>query len=857
MPAPRKSLFSSLASTTEHARLPDALVEWVKVQPAVQSGSAGQDRRAFTALDDLKDGVALGEVLVDIDAEYFRPLANSASNPKALSENWVLRFNNLKRLYKLIVRFFEDVLHSSTAGLLTPNLQQVAKNEDESDDEVCKLAGLVLALSVQSDKKEQHITRIQSLDEWIQRELMYSIEQVMSKVRPADIREEGEDEEVDDFYEIRHEKSRIMHDKEALQVMYEDLLEQFNSLKDQHEEMLSNLATTESKAAELTDQLEASKKDRPEQTYKAEIERLRGQLTKTENQLGETEQVVERQAKVVEELTRKVDDLTPKAEEALRLKDQMDEYRHASEKAKKQENVIEKYKKKLEEAAETRRMVKTLEDQNADLLDKNASLEEEYQKVSAFKPLMESYKSKIDSLESKSSDLQRETDKLRLELERTREKLRVAEEERVKEGEALVLYEEKVRELEMGDGAGKKRRPGAAERRESGTDGDDSLALEGGVAAELDDALAGTTTTDLKLRIRRLERELKNAKGDKADSSRLIVLENLLEDANRMKGKYEKDYLREHREKLVLNAQLEEIMSGKSRLGDGPEAALALRQRLNETVDELEKVRREHAELDVKLISQERELTVAKSDRAATVNLVNKDQLEILHSLRASVSSEKSALEAEVDKLKKTVRDMEEKSRAHVAEVNALLMEKIELQGEGIGRRERELQREREYGDLRASLSSKSPSADSQSRLAALEKENESYKTQVGEMQDKLRKMKEFIKEQDRLFKRSHAAEQQGNFEEAEQGYKQQIRQLEEQVERLKANSAETERIYRREQQLMLSAWHDLSMRTMRERIAASATGGTGAGGQQRPYQPQSWLSQQRARVNGKGLRHT
>ncbi|BGP29212.1 hypothetical protein JCM10296v2_000950 [Rhodotorula toruloides] len=853
MPAPRKSLFSSLASTIEHARLPDALVEWVKMQPAVQSGSTGQGRRAVASLDDLKDGVALGEVLVDIDAEYFRPLANSASNAKALSENWVLRFNNLKRLYKLIVRYFEDVLHSSTTGLLTPNLQQVAKNEDESDDEVCKLAGLVLALTVQSDKKQQHITRIQSLDEWIQRELMYSIEQVMSKVRPADIREEGEDEDVDDFYEIRHEKSRIMHDKEALQVMYEELLEQFNSLKDQHEETLSNLATTESKAAELTDQLEASKKDRPEQTYKAEIERLRGQLTKTENQLGEAEQVVERQAKVVEELTRQVDDLAPKAEEALRLKDQMDEYRHASEKAKKQENVIEKYKKKLEEAAETRRMLKTLEDQNADLLDKNASLEEEYQKVSAFKPLMESYKSKIDSLESKSSDLQRETDKLRLELERTREMLKVAEEERVKEAEALVLYEEKVKELEMGDGAGKKRRPGTAERRESGIDGDDSLALEGGVAAELDDALAGTTTTDLKLRIRRLERELKNTEGDKADSSRLIVLENLLEDANRMKGKYEKDYLREHREKLVLNAQLEKIMSGKSRLGDGPEAALALRQRLNETVDELEKVRREHAELDVKLVSQERELTVAKSD----LNLVNKDQLEILHSLRASVSSEKSALEAEVDKLKKTVWDMEEKSRVHAAEVNALLMEKIELQGEGIGRRERELQREREYGDLRASLSSKSPSADSQSRLTSLEKENESYATQVGEMQDKLRKMKEFIKEQDRLFKKAHAAEQQGNFEEAEQGYKQQIRQLEEQIERLKANSAETERIYRREQQLMLSAWHDLSMRTMRERIAASATGGTGAGGQQRPYQPQSWLSQQRVRVNGKGLRHT
>lgn len=31
----------------------------------------------------------------------------------------------------------------------------------------------------------------------------------------------------------------------------------------------------------------------------------------------------------------------------------------------------------------------------------------------------------------------------------------------------------------------------------------------------------------------------------------------------------------------------------------------------------------------------------------------------------------------------------------------------------------------------------------------------------MGEIQDKLRKMKEFIKEQDRLFKRAHAAEQQ------------------------------------------------------------------------------------------------
>lgn len=102
-----------------------------------------------------------------------------------------------------------EILRASTANLLTPNLRLVAKHDPrDSDDEVCKLIGLVLALTVQvrrvkersqlfsqitetkvlrwvvfltcgaqSPKKQEHIARIQKLDEWVQRELMYSIEQ--------------------------------------------------------------------------------------------------------------------------------------------------------------------------------------------------------------------------------------------------------------------------------------------------------------------------------------------------------------------------------------------------------------------------------------------------------------------------------------------------------------------------------------------------------------------------------------------------------------------------------------------------------------------------------------------------------
>ena len=46
-----------------------------------------------------------------------------------------------------------------------------------------------------------------------------------------------------------------------------------------------------------------------------------------------------------------------------------------------------------------------------------------------------------------------------------------------------------------------------------------------------------------------------------------------------------------------------------------PEAAIALRQRLNETVDQLDTLRKEHTEMEVRFETINRELTIAKSDR--------------------------------------------------------------------------------------------------------------------------------------------------------------------------------------------------------------------------------------------------
>jgi protein HOOK3 len=214
-------------------------------------------------------------------------------------------------------------------------------------------------------------------------------------------------------------------------------------------------------------------------------------------------------------------------------------------------------------------------------VDKNASLEDEYRKVAAFKPLMESYKSQIVDLESKHSARTQQIDALKFELEQSRTKLRITLEERAKDSETLELYQERVRELELTS----HRSEGSSQvvRRDHdiyrpldvfteaellGGSGDNQEHHGLGLDGEMDDAIAGTTMTDLKLQIRKLKRDMEAVRKNEADASRVLVLENLLEDANRMKTRYESDYLAAHREKLVLQRDLEEIRSGKS-MGDG------------------------------------------------------------------------------------------------------------------------------------------------------------------------------------------------------------------------------------------------------------------------------------------------
>ncbi|KAI0807300.1 HOOK-domain-containing protein [Fomes fomentarius] len=828
--------------------------------------------RPVTTVADLSDGAALFEILSLVDAEYFRQPARPSAQP---SDNWVLRFSSVKKLYRLMTQYFAEVLHQPTSALEVPDLQAVAK--DYNVNATLIMCRLTIAIAVQCENNKEIIERIQKLTESEQHALMRVIEQIMAKVRSsADAGMEASMTEDDHYYQIQSERSRILSEKETLEKVYQTLLEEHRTLQTHHDDLVSEKDEALAQLRQAQREADSSRRvdTRGDAVLKGEIDRLRADLQKSEDNLAMAESELDKQTVLVTDLTRKVDELQVRADEAIRLKDQLDEYRHAADKLQKTENVMEKYKKKLQEAADMRQQVKALEKQNADLVDKNAALEDEYRKVAAFKPLMESYKSQIAELETKSSMRSKEIDALKFELEQTKTKLKVTQEERAKDSETLELYQERVHELELTS-----QRPVAASRARPQADGEStgnmtefteaellgtgaSTDEDGDVAGlgeELDTAITGTTMTDLKLQVRKLQRELEAVRKNEADASRVLVLENLLEDANRMKARYEADYLAAHREKLMLQNNLEEIRSGKS-MGDGAEAAIALRQRLNETVDELDALRKAHAELEVQFEAMSKELTIAKSD----LTLVNRDQLDILKTLRESVNEDKAELEAEVDRLQQQTKELSDKNKMQLEQINGLLFEKVNLQSEGIDQRDRMLQRERAIGDLRASLSGKDVPEDIKQRMLSLHEENVALKEQYKTAQEKLVKAKAFIKQQDKLFKEEHAKSvggvPSGAFEEAENSYRSQIKILEEDIARqkvwllcirihssgfadggttaLQRLLSDANKRYQRETALMLSAIHNFGMQTARDQL--------GYAKQQSRPEPTSWLKQQR-----------
>ncbi|KAJ1933402.1 hypothetical protein FBU59_006040, partial [Linderina macrospora] len=328
-----------------------------------------------------------------------------------MGDNWVLGYNNLKKLYRLVTQFYEEILGYPATRLAEPNLSAIAKNNDT--EELLKLCHLILTLAVQCEKNQVYIGKIMSLGEDDQRSLMVSIESVLAQLGSVDNESDNDnhdmevfdaqhhDEGIDPVAKLQAELMKSYAEKDELEKSARELSNEHKQVQSKYEELLVLNEELKMRMEDLEHSIAmADKSGRADFLLRAEIDNLKHDLEKAELRAQESENIMKDQQSAITDMTRKLADRDAANDEAVRLRDQLQEYKHAAERLAKSEHVIEKYKKKLEESADLRRQVRTLEEQYAKAQDRTRQIEDEFHKISSRRPVMDDVRDGYQQLES-------------------------------------------------------------------------------------------------------------------------------------------------------------------------------------------------------------------------------------------------------------------------------------------------------------------------------------------------------------------------------------------------------------------------------------------------------------------------
>ncbi|KAG1051929.1 hypothetical protein G6F43_005899 [Rhizopus delemar] len=777
-----------------------ACVEWINSLEGISHN--------ISHITELSDGIILFEVLSNIDYKWFK-LIRSAD----VGDNWVFKINNLKKLYKIISRYYEDVLGYNFSRFPPVNLNAIAK--ESSPHEILKLCKFVLYIAVLCADNEKYIQKIQQLSPMSQQQLMHLIDETMKYTNAS---QEDESQQSSANYTPRSsyaddgsyqsELMRISKEKDELETQNRQLIDKHSELLTKYDKIEEEKQDLQARLKDMDRAVEnANKTGMADVIMKTEIEHLKRDLERSEDVRQEQERKLDEQSSQIKDLLRRNEESAKYEEQVVKLKDQLDEYRHTAEKLQKAENVIEKYKKKLEETADLKRQVKMLEERNHALIEHTQKLEDEYGSLIAFKSLMESYKDQVAELQTQNNELIREKNRVDYELTQATKKLDLMEDERIRDSDRIQLLEDHLQEAQFGMGTTIADKP--AIKSNNTADSDDMDLDDFNLNDSLEDTLKETNVTELKLANRRLERQVKQLQEEQAAgrSQKAVVLQHLLDDANRLKTQFEKSYIEVSQERDILQSDMARIREGiPDALVDQSSLTLSLRLHTVELEKEIKALRETVAKLE-KRIEEGR-----FNDPEATGDMRNKCQ-----------------------EIEQKFKHLEEQNKKQLEDINKLLIEKDILQGRTIEQNDELQEQQRLNGEMKASLAAYAAQNDDPIRQqnAHMQQQTIQLQEQLHEIQLKLKKAKEFIKQQDKMLKEAKLDGSTGNFDEAVASLKSEIALRDEETEKLKKQIHEIRLQSRREQQLIISAWYDISRRANKEILNAKSF-------------PNSWLGQQR-----------
>ncbi|OLL23897.1 Protein Hook 2 [Neolecta irregularis DAH-3] len=500
---------------------PSAILEWIN------TFNLKSRPRTIT---DITDGFILAKILHDIDPKFF---PEPASAPQ--SHSWVIRFNSLKRLHKQLQKYYTNVL-AHPPPKIVPNISAIAK--DASKDETVKLFRLLILTAVQSERREIYIGKIRSLSRTAQTDLMHAIEKATAQEKPAHEHSHSSSNTSSPTpFHFEEQMATILREKDSLLKANKDLDSQLAQTKSDYEQLQKENETL-SKTVQDSEIATKSYLDKADQHLRSQIESIRAEVTCLEAKLAERDITIHEQSGQISQLCRKVEDLLPSVDENRHLRDQIQELSPLVEKSHKLENIVEKYRKKIEEGNDLVKQLQEAEERSLSLSAELQKTQDHLAKLEASAILMESYKREIATFQDSHSARARERVALDHQLDTFTKEKKEYELEKIRDAEHIQLLQDRLKEYET-----------------------ESPKTLDQISSNLQIEMNGETRTEMKLKINQLQRELDAIRRSDDSSSEFLILKALYSDALAVKEKFEKEIIGLHQEKLSLQREFEAMQS--------------------------------------------------------------------------------------------------------------------------------------------------------------------------------------------------------------------------------------------------------------------------------------------------------
>ncbi|GAB1313368.1 HOOK N-terminal domain-containing protein [Madurella fahalii] len=590
-----------------------ALLKWV---------NTFETRRKAVSLQDLRDGIVLGQILEQMLAPEFHS-SSLIQNPTSEDENK----QNLETVYRGLARFLR-----TDNPLLAPSpseFRAIAENPD--DNAICEFLSAFLTAACLGSLSRTYVPKVMALDKPTQGEIAKIInhKSQLKSDREETAQDNPEAEEVDlDIHAIRDpalmaEELDQMKDKvDMLKKQNADLQSRLDKLLDTREAMLQDLKLAQ-------DELTHMKRVRGSDATAA-IRDLRNEIREKMAEIDRLEDLLEKETFRSSRLEKENESLRAKAERLKDLEDKVTVLEHETKQQQQTIKGLENYKKKAQDLTAIQQRNRVLDEQ---ILQLEQDLRN-YDEVKAQnRKLQKEIEEKVRVLTSNEQEI--------IYTLQSKNVLQDANEELKRRVEYLEsrrqLDESTIRELQdqlqLGD------------IPQQGSDSPDATTTKFTLEQELE--TTGDPAVALRLELQRLKAENSLLRNNMTVASENERLRNELDSAGQKVDHFRFKCTEAMEKHAVAQEQINALINNAT--GEGESAFINMRRNLIEATKELEKLRKRAQDLEREAADRERELLQVKTD----LDAIGQDQTAALAALKSSDELISESLRTELEATRK------------------------------------------------------------------------------------------------------------------------------------------------------------------------------------------------------------